>query len=136
MALNLKKSNLATKGEAGYRFELIVPGTVASTGAFIKVRGAESKIAKEQARKKFKEYQLQVAMDKKRGKVTTPELEDMEDELLELAVSRIISWEGICEDEGSPELEFTPENAQTVLSENTWIRDEILKESNEVSNFQ
>lgn len=134
MALDLKKANLAVKGEAGFEFELIVPGTVESTGAFVKVRGAESKIAKEFSRQKFKAYQVKQATLAKRGKTAATELEDMEDELLELAINRIISWRGITD--GGTVIEFDEDTAQVVLSENTWIRDQVLQESNEVSNFQ
>lgn len=135
MALDLNKNNVAEMAEAGYEFELIVPGTVEGTGAFITVRGSESKSAREFARKKFKEMQRAEAMAKKRGKeVPEKELEDIEYELLDLAVTRIIDWRGITE--GDKEVPFTAENAKRIMSEHNWIRDEALKNSNEIENFR
>jgi hypothetical protein len=41
--LDLKVQNLAEQSETGYEFELLYPGSKDKTGAFVKVRGAQSK---------------------------------------------------------------------------------------------
>lgn len=135
MAFDLSKNNLAEKAEAGYEFEVIVPGTVEATDFFIKVRGTESTAVRTYSRKKFKEMQLKEQMAKRKNKeVPVPELEEIEEELLEVAVGRIITWRGIFDNK--VEVAFSQENARKILSEHTWIRDLVLKESNEIENFR
>lgn len=134
--LNLKEKNLSTLAEAGYEFELIVPGEVEGSGAFITVRGAESKIARAQQRKRFKENQMKEEKARRLGKEVKFELEELEDLATETAVTRVINWRGIVLDETSGELFFTPENAVQVFTDHPWIREAVLKESNEIDNFR
>ncbi len=134
--LNLKEKNLSTLAEAGYEFELVVPGEVEGSGAFITVRGAESKIARAQQRKRFKENQAREEKARRTGKELKVELEDLEDLATETAVTRVISWRGIVLDENSGEVMFTPEEATRIFNEHPWIREAVLKESNEIDNFR
>ncbi len=53
MSLDLAKTNLADAADAGYEFEVKLPGTGDPTGAFITVRGEMSKTVKAYARQKF-----------------------------------------------------------------------------------
>ena len=136
MALDLSKKNVAEWSEAGYRFELVIPGTYEGSGAFVTVRGAESKIAKTYLRKKFLEYQreeLAKARNKKQ-KEEVKTIEELEEENTELAITRIISWEGL-QEEGE-DVPFNSDNARRVLTEHSWIRDQIIENSNEISNFR
>lgn len=137
MALDLSVSNVSAWSEAGYEFEVVIPGTYEGTGAFIKVRGVESKIAKTYLRKKFLEYQreeLAKARSKNKQKDDVKTIEQLEEENTELAITRIISWRGFMED--GKELPFTQENAYRVLAEHSWLRDLVLENSAEVSNFR
>lgn len=132
--LDLKVKNLSETSEAGYEFELVWPPTGEKTGAFVKVRGAESKIARAYARKKYSEYRQKEVMAKRKGRDEEMSLEDAEDMAVETAVTRIMAWRGITED--GVEVPFTKENAERVLREHSWIRTEVMNASEDLLNFQ
>lgn len=132
--LDLKVKNLSETSEAGYEFELTYPGTNERTGAFIKVRGAESKVVRAYARKKYTEYRQKELMAKRKGRDDEMSLEDAEDMAIESCIVRIISWRGIAED--GVEIPFTKENAERILREHSWIRNSVMEEADQLLNFQ
>jgi len=132
---DLSKNNLAEAAEAGFEFELRVPGTNEPTGAFVTVRGSESKKVKEYARKTYNQIRMKEQALKKRGK--DPEdmtLEEAEELAIESAIVRVISWRGIAE--AGEEVQFTKENAQRIFKEHSWIREQIMEESQQLLNFR
>lgn len=131
--LNLTKTNFAESAEAGHEFELLLP-TGESTGAFIKVRGDQSKTVKAYARKKFNEFELKKKAARARGKDDDLTLEEAEELAIEAAVIRIIGWRGIGDDNG--EIAFTEENAKRILKEHSWIREQVMEESSLLINFR
>lgn len=134
MSLDLGRTNLSEMAEAGYEFELKLPEVNTPTGAFVTVRGAMSPVVKAFARKKFTEMQNREQMAKKRGR--TPDemgIEDLEAMAVESAVTRIISWKGISEN--GVEIPFTKEVAEKILNKHSWIREQILAESDMLGNF-
>lgn len=137
MGLNLTKTNLAEKAEAGYEFEVLMPGTNEPLGAFIKVRGKESKAVVAYARRKFNEMQMREKEARRKGKEYEMTLDEIEDNTIENAVTRIISWRGIEEGEGKAvaEVPFTKENAERILREYPWIREQVLEQSSDLLNF-
>ena len=68
MAFDLSKANLQTSSEVGHEFQLKLPDGTPIDGVFIKVRGANSKVALDLQKKKFNEHQVRQSMAKKRGK--------------------------------------------------------------------
>lgn len=133
MGLNLTTKNYSEIAESGYEFELKLPGSGAEpSGAFVKVRGAQSKIAKAYGRKKLNE--LDVRRKKGKGDITFDEAEEFS---IETAISRIIGWRGFEEGSGKGvvEIAFTPENAERVLREHPWIQEQVMEESNNIDNF-
>lgn len=135
MGFDLAKNNLSDKAEVGYEFEVLLPGTEKATGAFITVRGAESKTVKGYQRRKFKEYQARMKVAQRKGKADDDiSIEEAEEMTVETAVGRVIGWRGF--DENGKELAFTAENATRVLSEHTWIREQVMEASNDITNFQ
>lgn len=135
MGFDLAKNNLAEAAETGYEFELKFPGTGEGTGAFIKIRGEESKVVKAFGRKKYNEYQMRVQQAKRRGK--EPEdytIEEAEEMAIESAFIRVISWRGF-EDNGKP-YEFNQANAEKLFKENSWIREQVMEESAQLLNFR
>jgi len=132
--LDLKVKNLSETSEAGYEFELTYPGSGERTGAFIKVRGAESKIARAYTRKKYLEYRQKEIMAKRKGREEEMSLEDAEDMAIESCITRIISWRGL--GEAGAEVSFNKENAERILREHSWIRTQIMEESEQLLNFQ
>lgn len=135
MSLDLAKTNLADAADAGYEFEIKLPGTGDPTGAFITVRGEMSKTVKAYARQKFREFQLKEQQAKRRGKQTEDiTLEEAEEMAVEAAVVRVISWKGITEN--GKEVQFTKENAERIFTEHSWIREQVMEESNQLLNFR
>lgn len=133
--LDLKVQNLAEQSETGYEFELLYPGSKEKTGAFVKVRGAQSKTVRAYSRKKYNEYRVRELAAKRRGKEADEiTLDEAEELAIESAITRIISWRGITE--GGVEIPFTKENAERVLREHSWIREEVVLNSDELINFQ
>ena len=130
MGFDLSKKNLAEIAEAGYEFELRIPGSNEKTGAFVKVRGDQSKIVKAYIRKKFDEVNTRNNSKRKGNDITLEEAEEM---AVEAAVVRIIDWKGI-EEDGKP-VPFTKENATRILTEHSWIREQVQEEASEQLNF-
>lgn len=135
MAFDLVKNNLSTIAEAGYEFEITLPGSGEGTGAFVTVRGSESKTVKAYQRKKFSEYQMKQKAARKRGRDEDDlSLEEAEELAVEAAVGRIISWKGF--EESGKEVLFSQENATRILTEHSWIREQVMEASNDLLNFQ
>lgn len=135
MAFDLVKNNLSTIAEAGYEFEITLPGSGEGTGAFVTVRGSESKTVKAYQRKKFAEYQMRQKTARKRGRDEDDlSLEEAEELAVEAAVGRIISWKGF--EESGKEVLFSQENATRILTEHSWIREQVMEASNDLLNFQ
>jgi hypothetical protein len=132
--LDLKVQNLAEQSESGYEFELVYPASQERTGAFVKVRGAQSPVARTYARKKYNEYRLREQAAKRKGKEDEMTLDEAEDLSIESAINRVISWKGITEDK--VEVTFTKENAERIFRAHSWIKDQVMEESDQLSNFQ
>jgi hypothetical protein len=61
-------------------------------------------------------------------------LDEMEDLAIEAALVRLIGWRGILE--GGTTVAFTKEKATEILKEHTWIREQIMEEAQNVTNFR
>lgn len=134
MAFDLKKNNLSKLAEAGFEFEVLLPETLEPTGIFITVRGKESPVVKAYGRKKFQEFQQKESVAKRRGKELEPmSLEEAEELSVESAVLRVIGWRGVQED--GVDVPFSKENAERILLEHAWIREQVIEESDNLSNF-
>lgn len=132
---DLSKNNLAEIAEEGYTLELVIPDTVEKTGAWVKVRGSDSKVVKNFYRKLYQENNLKQQKAKRQGKeAPEPTLEEMDELSVESAVIRIINWGGI--GENGVEVPFTKENAERILKEHDWIRAAILDASSDGSKFR
>lgn len=134
MAFDLVKQDFNKAAEAGFSFELKLP-TGEPSGAKLTVLGDMSPTVKTYSRKKFSEYQMKQSMAKRKGR----ELEDMSlDEAEELAVEaaliRLIEWSGI--QENGKAVEFSKEKAKQVLTQHGWIREAVMAEAADLTNFQ
>ena len=133
--LDLKVTNLAESAETGFEFELLLPESKDKTGGFITVRGSQSPTVRNYSKRKWNEYNVKVQQAKRKGKeVDEMTLDEAEDLAIENAVNRIISWRGI--GEAGVEIPFTKENAETVLRKHSWIREQVMEESDNLMNFQ
>lgn len=135
MSFDLSKNNFAETAEAGYEFELKLPGTGEGTGAFITIRGDQSKTVKAYARKKYAEFKLKEQQAKRRGKEAEDmTLDEAEELAIESAVIRVIDWKGIAE--SGKDVPFTKENAERIFKEHPWIREAVTEESGQLLNFR
>lgn len=134
MSFDLIKQDFSKAAEGGYTFELQLP-TGAPSGAKLTVIGDMSPTVKGYSRRKFAEWQQKAAIAKRKGKdVDDINLEEAEVMAVESALVRLVGWEGITED-GKPVV-FTKEKAEAVLTAHPWIREAIMQESSDVTNFQ
>lgn len=134
MGFDLTKNNLSEKAEAGYTFELMIPEVQEKTGAFITVRGVQSPKVKAHSRRVFAQLQFKEQQAKKKNRDLEPmTLDEAEDMAVDAAFVRIIGWKGI--EENGKALEFNEDNAKRVLREHSWIREQVLSESDQLTNF-
>jgi hypothetical protein len=135
MSFDLSKNNFAESAEAGFEFELKLPGTGEGTGAFITIRGDQSKTVKAYARKKYAEFKLKEQQAKRRGKEADDmTLDEAEELAIESAVVRVIDWKGIAEN--GKDIPFSKENAERIFKEHPWIREAVTEESAQLLNFR
>lgn len=135
MTFDLAKHNYTEIAEAGYEFELKLPGTGEGTGVFITVRGDQSKTVKAFGRKKYSEFKLREQQAKRRGKdVDDMTLEEAEELSVESAIVRVIGWKNITEN--GKEVPFTKENAERIFKEYSWIKDQVMEEAGQLLNFR
>lgn len=134
MALDLAVTNIAAQAESGYEFELLHPATGEGTEGFIKVRGSNSKVVQQHARKVVTEMQKREKVAKGKNKEIDYSLDELEDMGVERAVVRIISWRGISE--SGKEVPFTKENAERILKEHAWIKEAVFENSDDLLNFR
>jgi hypothetical protein len=131
---DLSKNDVSKSAEAGFEFELVMPGSGESTGAFVTVRGDQSPVVKQYAKKAYNEYQMQVQASKRKNKDYEISLDEAEEMAIDSAVVRVISWRGIA-NEGA-EVAFTKEVAAVILKDHSWIREQIMEESQLAFNFR
>ena len=120
--------------EDGYEFELMLP-TGEKSGAFLTIRGDQSKTVKAYARKKYSEFKMKEQAARRRGKDNDDmTIEEAEDLAIEAAIVRLIGWKGIT-DGGKP-VEFSKDAASSILREHSWIREQIMEEAGQILNFR
>ena len=134
MAFDIVNQDFSKAAEVGYKFELKLP-TGAGSGAFLVIIGDQSPAVKLYSRRKFQEYQQKVAMAKRKGReVEDISLDEAEELAVEAALVRLVGWEGITE--SGKEVKFSKEKAQEILTQHQFIREAIMQESADITNFQ
>ena len=130
---DLKKQKLSKLADVGYEFEVLLPETFEPTGIFITVRGKESDAVKAFGRRKFQELQQRDARAKRNGRNEEMTLEQAEELAVESAAVRVMAWEGVIED--GQVVEFNEDNVERILTEHSWIREQVIEESDNLSDF-
>lgn len=134
MALDLVKVNPSTLAEAGYTFTLCLEDGQ-ETEAKLTVRGKNSPVVRQYVRKLWNEFEMRKAAAKRRNReVEDLSLDEAEDLAIESAAVRLMGWEGLAE--GGKDLPYSKENALRILREYPFIREAVLKESDEILNFR
>ena len=133
MSFDIAKHNFSDSAAEGYSFELKLP-TGAGCGTKLTVLGEMSPTVKAYSRKKFSEYQQRQVMLRRKGKEDEQmSLEEAEEIAVENALVRLVGWKDLLED--GKEVKFSKEKAREILVNHSWIRDQIIAESQDVLNF-
>lgn len=132
--MELSSLNLSAAAEQGYTFNLVHPVTGEKLDGTIKVRGDKSKVVQAFARNRIRAMQLREKVQKGKNKDTDLTIEELEDMAIESAIVRIITWSNIKKD--GEEIPFTKENAEMVLREHDWIRQQIQENAEDLSLFR
>ena len=130
---DIKTHDFSAAAADGYTFNLKLP-TGADSGAKLTILGDLSPTIKNYSRKRFAEYQQRQQIAKRKGKDEEISLDEAEEMQVENALVRLIGWEGITED--GKEIKFSKEKAREILTAHSFIRDQIISESQDVLNFQ
>ncbi len=134
MALDLTKNNPAVLAEAGYTFTLCLPDG-SETDAKLKVIGVNSPAVKNYSRRMYQEFKTREQAAKRRGREADElSLEEAEELAVNSAAVRLIGWEGL-EENGKP-IPFNKEEVVRVLTQYPFIRENVMKESDEILNFR
>lgn len=132
MGFDIVKQDYSASSEAGFTFNLVLPDGTESD-ATLTILGDLSSTVKNYGKKKYKEITQQSKAAKSRGKEWEPTLDEAEEMAIEAALIRLIGWNGF-EEEGK-KVPFSKEKAAEVLKQHSWIRDIIMTEAANVSNF-
>jgi hypothetical protein len=133
MSFDLVKQDFSKSAEGGYTFELMLP-TGAPSGAKLTVIGDMSPTVKAYSRRRFAEFQQKQTIAKRKGKdLDDMSLDEAEEYAVEAALVRLVGWEGITAE--GKDVVFTKEKAKEVLTAHSWIRDAIVQEASDVTNF-
>ncbi len=134
MSFDIVKQDFSKSAEAGHTFELVLP-TGEPSGAKLTILGDLSPTVKAYSRRKFTEFQQKQLMARRKGKEADDmSLQEAEELAVESALIRLVGWEGITE-EGKTVV-FTKEKAEAVLTAHAWIREAIVQEASDVTNFR
>jgi len=130
---DIKKQDYSKAAEVGYKFEVKLPSGVGA-GAYFTVIGDLSPTVKLYSRARFEEYRAKEAMLARKGKSIqdTLDLDEAEAMAVDAALVRLIGWEGITED-GKP-VEFSKEKARSILTQHSFLREQIIAEAADVMN--
>jgi hypothetical protein len=126
--ISLESLDITKPSEIGFEFEYISEANNKPTGVFFTVLGSNSNKVQEWTRKELNRRRQREAMNAKRGKDNVVLIEDDEEFGVQSAVIRVVSWRGITE-------ECTPANVRRLCELNPEILGQIIKNSNELSNF-
>ncbi|MGR2681541.1 hypothetical protein [Chromobacterium haemolyticum] len=134
MALDVLDDELVV-GDKIHWFDLKHYVTGVPTGARLGVLSDEAEIVKALRRKMHDNDVKRFAEAKAAGKEAPEPLlyDEREALLLDLAVARVAGWEGLSR--GKEALPFSPAEARTLFTKASWIRDAVLRESGELTNF-
>lgn len=115
------------------RFELVHPTNGENLGVYLSVVSAESDQARRFLNAQLRKGQLRELENAKARKPKLRELDEMEAESRAMAISRLSGWENV-EWNGKP-LAFSEENAEMLLSQCSWIVEQIFEHSNDLGKF-
>jgi len=128
---NTPKTHAAS--ESGYTFEPTYPdGT--GIGATITVRGPDSDKVRSMLRQQISIINAREQTAKKRGREVDPQsLDELEAQVIDLAVAYTITWSGF--KDGDKVIEPTEANFRSIYADYSWIRRQVIDEAQDLGNF-
>lgn len=136
-ASNLK--NLATlktaEKDQPIKVELLHPATDEPLNVFLYVVSSESDQAQKFIAQQMRKEQMRELENSKRRKPKLREYDEMQEDVRNMALSRLTGWENVAWGADDKPLEFTPENAEMLLTECRWIVEQIFEHSNDLGKF-
>lgn len=130
---DIKNHDFSKAADLGYTFDLKLP-TGASSGAKLTIIGDMSSTVKAYGRRKYQEFQQKQAIARRKGREEEMDLDEAEELAIEAALIRLTGWSGITED--GKAVEFSKDKAAEILKAHSWIREAIMQESADITNFQ
>lgn len=139
---NFSKFNLPELAEQGYELTILDPIDNEPTDVIFTVRGMKSKKVREFMVAKMK--QERKAEKARKGKkedddLDLEQLDSLDASMAEITANRVITFRNVTvtNDKGKEvELEPTEENILMLMQQHEWIREQILKASNDLVNFR
>ncbi len=126
---SIAELDITKQSEAGFEFEVQDDSTGKGVGVYLTVIGAHAPAVQKFTSKKLNERRVFDEMNERRGKkAQVRKIEDDVEFGIELAAIRIVAWRGISD-------EFSPANAVQLCTVNPTVREQILKASEDLSNF-
>ena len=126
---SLADLDVTKQSEAGFEFEVLDDSTGKGVGIHLTVIGAHAPAVQKFTSKRLNERRVFDDLQTARGKKA--QIRKIEDDVefgIELAAIRIVGWRGISDD-------FSPANAIQLCTINPTMREQILKASEDLSNF-
>jgi hypothetical protein len=135
MSFDTSRPSAAQACDDGAVFEPVYPGTETGIGATIVVRGPRSAAVREYARQKYAKAQAKEQAARKAGKFSedTPELDEIDESLTEMALVYTIGWTGM--DKDGAALEFSPAAARYLYTAHPWLREQVIAEGQDLGKF-
>ncbi len=131
--LDLAKQDPSKAAEAGFEFNVVLPdGT--ETEATVKVRGRNSKKVQAFTRQLSQEITQREQVQARRGKKTEMTAEEIEELAVRVSANRVISWTKLGKD--GVELPYSEENAEMLMKDYPFLREQIMEESDNLLNFR
>lgn len=126
--LSLSDLDVTKKSNEGFEFEL-TDEAGKPIGVYLTVIGAHSQPVQQFVANKLNARRREEALAERRGK--KPDMRPIEEDIEfanELAAARIVGWRGISD-------EYSAANALRLVSTNPNVKEQVLRESENLSNF-
>lgn len=131
---NLSALKTTAKDEA-IKVELLHPATDEPLGVYFYVVSSESDQAQRFLAQQMRKEQMREMENSKRRKPRLREYDEMQEDVRNMALSRLVGWENVAWGADDKPLEYTPENAEMLLTECRWIVEQIFEHSNDLGKF-
>lgn len=132
MAFDIVQQDYSKAAQNGYEFELLFPDGKRSD-AFLTVVGDMAPEVQNYIKRVVNDRLRKERLPKKTGREEIPTVEGFQEDNVEAALVRLVSWKGI--KENGKDVPFSKDKAREIMTAHNWIATQIMEASSEVSNF-